>query len=85
MEKIHYNSWPLGNLPSEFQRKEPELLKEKGYHWSDPRDIVLLFEEKLAQFAGSKYAVTTDCCSNALFLCLKYLQATGTITIPKRT
>lgn len=85
MSKIHYNSWPLGNLPKDFQRKEPDSLKEKGYHWDDPRDIVLLFEEKLAKFAGSKYAITTDCCSNALFLCLKYLQATGTITIPKRT
>lgn len=82
---MHYNSWPLGKLLKEFQRKEPDLLKEKGYHWDDPRDIVVLFEEKLAKFAGSKYAVTTDCCTNGLYLCLKYLKASGKITIPSRT
>lgn len=85
MKKIHYNSWPLGNLPAEFQRKEPEMLKQKGYEWDDPRDIVGIFEEKLAKFAGSKYAVATDCCTNGLFLCLKYLEAKGTVTIPSRT
>lgn len=83
-KKIHYNSWPIGNLPKEFQRPEPDILKQNGYHWDDARDIVLMFEEKLAKFSGSKYAVTTDCCTHGIFLCLKYLNATGTITIPKR-
>lgn len=81
----HYNSWPLGKLPVEMQRKEPSLLKDLGYHWDDPRDIVDLFEQKLARYAGSKYAVTVDCDSNALFLSLKYRKAEGFATIPIRT
>jgi len=81
----HYNTWPLGKLPKEWQRPEPDLIKQNGYEWNDPRDIVGLFENKLAEYAGSKYAVTTDCCSNGIFLVLKYLTATGTITIPKRS
>ena len=82
---FRYNSWPLGKLPKEWQRPEPELIKVLGYEWDDPRDIVEMFEEKLAKFAGSKYAVTTDCCSNALFLCLKYRDFTGTISVPRQT
>ena len=38
-----------------------------------------MFEKKVAEYAGSKYAVSVDCCSNGLFLCLKYLNAEGTI------
>jgi len=80
-----FNSWPSGKLPPEWQRQELNQLREAGYEWSDPRDVVDLFERKVAEFAGSKYAVTTDCCSHGMFLSLKYLQATGTITIPDRT
>jgi dTDP-4-amino-4,6-dideoxygalactose transaminase len=36
-----------------------------------------MFEKKVAAFAGSKYAVSVDCCSHGLFLSLKYLQSTG--------
>ena len=39
----------------------------------------------MAEYAGSKYAITVDCCTNALFLCLKYLKAEGEITIPNKT
>lgn len=90
MSKYSYNPWPLGKLPKEWQRPEPELIREKGYNWEDPRDIVAMFEEKLAKYAGSKYAITTDCCTNGLFLCLKYWKdKSGTrinkIRVPKRT
>jgi dTDP-4-amino-4,6-dideoxygalactose transaminase len=62
-----------------------QQLSEK-YKITDPWDIVTLFENKLADYAGSKYAVCVDSCSNAIFLCLKYLNITGiTITIPART
>ncbi len=36
-------------------------------------DFILLFEELLAEYAGSKYAIVTDSCSNALFLSMIYL------------
>lgn len=47
--------------------------------------VVDLFEKKLAKYAGSKYAVSVDNCTDALFLCLKYLKASGTVTLPTRT
>lgn len=80
-----FNSWPSGKLPAEFQRPELQKLKDLGYNWTDPRDVVLLFEQKVADFAGAKYGVSVDCCTNGLFLCLKYLQATGEVEIPKHT
>lgn len=44
-----------------------------------------MFENKLADYSGAKYAVAVDCASNALFLCLKYRKATGEVTLPART
>ena len=55
------------------------------YNVSDPWYIVDLFEKKMAEYAGSKYAVSVDNCTDALFLCLKYLNASGTITLPSKT
>ena len=81
----HYNPWPLGSLPQAWQRQEPFMIRQNGYFWEDPRDIVGIFENKLALYSGSKYAITTDCCSNAIFLCLKYLRYTGKVKIPKHT
>ena len=66
-----YKVWPVGQLPKKFQRPEFGMLKEAGYVWDDPRDVVKLFENKVAEFAGSKYAVSVDCCSHALFLALQ--------------
>ena len=44
------------------------------------------FEDELARYTGSKYAVTVDNASNALFLALMYEKVAGTeITIPART
>ena len=39
----------------------------------------------MAEYAGSKYAVSVDSCTNALYLCLKYLKAKGTIILPSKT
>ena len=80
-----YNPWPLGKLPESFQRKEIDLLKEAGYNVDDPRDAVTIFENKIAAYAGSKYAVAVDSCTDAIFLSLKYLKATEQITFPSRT
>ena len=81
----NYNSWPVGKLPKEWQRPELDQVKAAGYDWKDPRDVVDIFEKKVAEFAGSKYAVSVDCCSHGLFLALKYLNAKGTIIIPSHT
>ena len=58
------------------------LLKEK---LSDPWDIVDLFEKKISSYLGSKYAVSVDCCTNAIFLCLKYIDDKKKLTIPENT
>ena len=60
-------------------------LEKDGYIINDPWDIVEAFEHKVAKYAGSKYAVATDSCTNSLFLCLKYLNATGKVKVPKKT
>lgn len=36
-------------------------------------EIVELFESKLARFTGFKYAITTDCCTNAIIISLEFL------------
>ncbi len=82
---MSYNPWPLGRLAPEWQRPEPALIKRLGYEWDDPRDIVEIFEQKLADFSGSSYAVVVDCCSHALFLALNYLGVKSEIEIPRHT
>lgn len=50
----------------------------------NPYKIVNYFEESMADFVGSPYAVAVDSCTNALFLCCKYLQVTE-VSIPSKT
>ena len=61
------------------------VLNDEGYDIKDPWDVVDAFEDKIAKYAGSKYAVSVDNCTNGMFMCLKYLNAEGTITLPKKT
>jgi len=67
------------------QEKEKFNYILEKYNLKDAWDIVDLFEKKIAEYSGSKYAVSVDNCTNALFLCLKYLKYTGEILIPSRT
>jgi len=50
----------------------------------NPYKIVKMFEEEVAEYTSAPYAVAVDSCTNALFLCCKYYQATEVI-IPKKT
>lgn len=47
-------------------------------------DDVSRFEEQIASFFGSKYAIAVDCCTHAIELCLRH-QNIKHYTIPKRT
>jgi dTDP-4-amino-4,6-dideoxygalactose transaminase len=85
VSKYQYNPWPLGHISEDLQRPDLAKLKTMGYEFGDPREVIELFETKVANFAGSKYAVAVDCCSHGIFLSLKYLNATGIITIPAQT
>ena len=66
-------------------KKATEILLKYKIHVTDPWDIVEGFENIVAEYAGSKYAVAVDSCTNSMFLCLKYLNASGEITVPKKT
>ena len=50
----------------------------------NPYKIVKMFEETMADYCGSKYAVSTDNCTDALLLCCQYLNVQE-VTIPNRT
>ena len=50
----------------------------------NPFKIVQMFEEEVAEYTGSPFAVAVDSCTNALFLACKYLRAKE-VTIPKKT
>ena len=43
------------------------------------------FERELADFYGAPYAVTTDSCTHAIELCLRYQPPKEQITIPAKT
>tara|TARA_R110000737_G_C14494785_1_gene470854 strand:+ start:153 stop:752 length:600 start_codon:yes stop_codon:yes gene_type:complete len=47
-------------------------------------NIVEQFEDKLAAFFGSPYAIAVDCCTHAIELCLRHNQVER-FTVPKRT
>ena len=50
----------------------------------NPYKIVQMFEEEVAEYTGSPYAISVDSCTNAIFLCCKYLNVKE-VTIPKKT
>ena len=70
--------------PDSIEKVKP-LLEKQGHTINDPWDILDIFEKKIAEFAGSKYAVGVDNCTDGMFLCLKYLRYEDTIIIPSRT
>lgn len=50
----------------------------------NPYKIVKMFEEEICDYTGAPYAISVDSCTNALFLCCKYLNV-DEVTIPKST
>ena len=51
---------------------------------NNPYEIVRMFEDELSHYTGAKYVVTVDSCTNALFLCCKWLEVEE-VTIPSKT
>ena len=47
-------------------------------------EIVTEFENKIAEYFGSPHAVSVDCCTHGIELCLRQ-QNIRTIKVPKRT
>ncbi|NIQ13128.1 MAG: hypothetical protein GTO02_01575 [Candidatus Dadabacteria bacterium] len=50
----------------------------------NPYEIVKTFERIMAEYTGASFAVSVDNCTNALFLCCKYLNV-GEVIIPHKT
>ena len=46
--------------------------------------VVKEFENKIAEFFGSTYAVAVDCCTHGVELCLRY-ENSSHITVPRNT
>lgn len=40
----------------------------------NPHQVTEQFEHILSQYTGAKFVVAVDCCSHAIFLCIKWLQ-----------
>lgn len=86
VNKTNHEVWPIGQLPPSCRRPEIDLLRQtQKYSWQNDFEIIDIFEKRVADFAGSRFAVATDSCTNGLFLCLKYVKASGVLTIPART
>ena len=58
---------------------------------NNPQENIERFEDIVAEFAYAEYAIATDSCTNAIFLCLKYYEQLygdlekGVVKIPKQT
>ena len=50
----------------------------------NPYSAVRDFENFMSSYVGSKYAIAVDNCTNAIFLCCKYLKVKK-VLLPKRT
>jgi dTDP-4-amino-4,6-dideoxygalactose transaminase len=50
----------------------------------NPYKIVKMFEEEVSEYTGAPFAISIDSCTNALFLCCKYLDVKEVI-IPSKT
>jgi len=72
-----------------MQRPELEMLKNYGYTWINPFDIMKIFENKISDYTGAPHVTVTDCCTHALELCLRYKLLQGEnipeITLPAYT
>jgi dTDP-4-amino-4,6-dideoxygalactose transaminase len=53
-------------------------------NWDMSFEIITEFENKIADFFGSPYAIAVDSCTHGIELCLRYTKETK-INVPKRT
>jgi dTDP-4-amino-4,6-dideoxygalactose transaminase len=53
--------------------------------YQNPFDAIKDFENTLCEFTGAPFAITTDCCSHAIEICLRLTYQTGTVQFPAKT
>jgi dTDP-4-amino-4,6-dideoxygalactose transaminase len=66
-------------------RPELDLLKASGYSFSDPSEVVGLFEKKIAEWTGAPLAVAVDCATHAIELSLRFTGPWPELQVPKHT
>lgn len=52
---------------------------------NNPHEVVRMFEENVAEYTGSRYAVSCDNCTNAIRMCLELFKGPLDIRIPTKT
>ena len=68
-----------------YKNIEYHLVYEK-FGILDPFKIIQAFENQVAEFFGAKYAISTDCCTHALEMCLREIADNNTpVVVPSRT
>lgn len=79
------------NPPNISGERPPAPQGSGGLQVNPYATVVAEFEEAVAHYAGSNYAIAVDTCTDAIFLSLKYLQTINwtpkktTISIPSQT
>jgi dTDP-4-amino-4,6-dideoxygalactose transaminase len=68
-----------------LERPELKLLAAEGIQFGDPSEAVDLFERKMAALCGSAFGVAVDCATHAIELSLRYLGASGKVSVPRHT
>lgn len=68
-----------------IERPEIAQLRQLGLEFSEPWQVTDHFEKIIAEFFGARYAVTTDSCTHAMELVLRYTNHRTAITMPRHT
>jgi dTDP-4-amino-4,6-dideoxygalactose transaminase len=68
-----------------LERPELKMLAERGWTFSDPAEVIDLFEREIAAYAGAPFAVAVDSATHAIELSLRFLGAAGRVEMPKHT
>lgn len=82
-----FSEWPIEELEESLRRPELNKLKDLGYKWDKPHEVVNIFERLIAEYAGSKYAVAIDCATHGLELAVNFHNYNNqyVIYVPKYT
>lgn len=62
-----------------------QLQQLLGLKFAEPWQVTIYFEKIIADFFGAPYAVSTDSCTHAMELVLRYIEHQNTIMMPRHT
>ncbi len=68
-----------------FRPEIEQLERQTGQKFSNPYDVVELFEQRIAGFTGAPFAVACDCNTHAIELCLRRTGISDGLKVPHKT